>query len=314
MPYYSQSDQAKPHQLWASSVTLLRKGVAVTQTPTWPNGQTLAVSVVVNVEEGAEYNIADGDKVAEAVDEAGIALRAPMRNLANESNYRYGIQAGAPRVLELFRQNDIRATFTAAAVALERSPEVAAGILKGQHEVCAHGYRWVQQHGFDEERERKFIRDAAASIEATCGKRPAGWLSRYLVSENTRRLLAEEGFTYHMDDYSDDSPFWDWVDDRPILVVPYAPDTNDMKMWSAPALTPRDWLDYNIDTFEVLYRESENTHRMMSIGLHLRVIGRPARFLALEKLIHHVRSKPRSEFLTRQEIADRWTEKYPPDR
>lgn len=281
------------------------------QTETWPDAARLALSIVVNVEEGAEYNVLDGDKGPEVVDELGVVLRKPIRNLSNESNYRYGIKAGAPRILSLLRVHGVDATFTAAALALERAPELARQIVADGHEVCAHGYRWVQQHGFDEATERAFIGKAARSIERTCGSRPKGWLSRYLTSENTRRLLIEEGYTYHMDDFSDDAPFWDSVDGKPILIVPYAGDTNDMKMWADPAFTPRDWLDYLRDTFDVLYREGAEAPRMMSVGLHLRIAGRPGRIGALERFIEYAKSHPGVWFATRAAIAERWTTLYP---
>src|SRR5580704_16365966 len=189
----------------------------------WPDNARLAMSFVVNVEEGAEASVADGDKAPEAVDELGIALRKPVRNLGNESNYRYGLRAGAPRVLDLLEANRIRATFTAAALALERAPDLARRIVAAGHEVCSHGWRWVHQFQMDEEEERAFIAKAVASITATTGERPVGWLSRYLLTANTRRLLAEAGFLYHMDDYSDDQPFWDVIETaagpRPMLIL-----------------------------------------------------------------------------------------------
>ncbi len=187
----------------------------------WPNRAQLAVSIVVNVEEGAEATIADGDRAPEPVDELGITLKRAMRNYGNESNYQYGIKAGAPRVMRTLQTREITATFTAAALALERAPDLARQIVAGGHEVCAHGYRWVHQFHMSEEDERAFIRRAVASIQATTGTRPYGWLSR-LLTEHTRRLLSEEGFTYHMDDYSDDAPFWDSRNGKPIVILPYA--------------------------------------------------------------------------------------------
>lgn len=255
----------------------------------WPNGARLALSIVVNVEEGAEFNIEDGDRGPEPVDELGITLKKPVRNFGNESNYAYGILEGAPRVLGLLARHGVTATFTAAAVALERAPAVAAGIVAGGHETCAHGYRWAHQLGMDEETERAFIRKAADSIERTTGTRPVGWLSRYLHTGATRRLLAEEGFRYHMDDYSRDEPFMDRSLVRPMVVLPYALDSNDMKMWNAPALTPRDWLAYATDTFDWLLAESVARPRMMSLGVHLRIIGRPGRIGALDRFLAHVR-------------------------
>ena len=269
----------------------------------WPGGARLAMSLVINVEEGAEGNIRDGDKGPEPVDEFQVSLSKPVRNYGNETNYQYGIKASAPRVMRLLTQTGTKATFTAAAVALERAPQVAAAIVAGGHEVCAHGHRWIAQHKFDEDGERKFIRDAADSIAKTTGKRPAGWLSRYLLTDNTRRILTEEGFAYHMDDYSDDVPFWDVVNGKPIVIVPYALDTNDMKMWMTPGYTPDDWLAYAIDTFDELYAESADNPKMMSLGVHLRIIGRPGRVGKLRKFLEHAHAKPGVWFATRQEIA-----------
>ncbi len=274
----------------------------------WPDGAQLALSVVVNVEEGAESSIAEGDRGPEPVDELGITLKKPIRNYGNESNYRYGINAGAPRVMRLLEQYGVRATFTAAAVALERAPELAGEIVRQGHEVCSHGWRWVHQFHMDEAAERAFIRKAVASIEQTTGKRPLGWLSRYLLTPNTRRLLAEEGFRYHMDDYSDDQPFWDGNGGKPIVIVPYALDTNDMKFWTDPALPTEHWLRYAIDTFEWLYQEGRHAPRMMSIGLHLRIIGRPGRIGAFDRFLQHVRSRPNVWITTRLAIAEHFAQ------
>ena len=270
---------------------------------TWPGGARLALSFVVNVEEGAEMSIKDGDRGPEPVDELGLALKKPIRNLGNESNYQYGIKAGAPRILKLLRDHQISATFTAAALSLERAPSLAKAIIADGHEVCCHGHRWIHQFQMDEPSERQFIQDAVASIERTTGTRPAGWLSRYLVSPNTRRLLIDAGFDYHMDDYSDDLPFWAEEDGRPIVIMPYAVDTNDMKLWTAPAYTPADWLQYAIDSFDWLYREGGEEPKMMSIGLHLRVIGRPGRIGYLEKFIQHVQTRSQVWIATRKDIA-----------
>ena len=277
----------------------------------WPDGARLALSIVVNVEEGSELSIADGDRGPEPVDELGVTLKRPMRNYGNESNYQYGLKAGAPRIMRLLEDRDVKATFTAAAVSLERSPELSRRIVAGGHEVCAHGWRWIHQFHMEEQAERDFIRKAVDSIQRTTGRRPLGWLSRYLHTEHTRRLLAEEGFTYHMDDYSDDQPFWDAVDGKPILVLPYALDSNDMKMWTAPAFTPSQWLQYACDTFDWLYREGADMPRMMSLGLHLRIIGRPGRVGYFEKFLDHVLSHDDVWITTRLQIAQHWSEQNP---
>ncbi|MDD9904412.1 MAG: polysaccharide deacetylase family protein [Rhodospirillaceae bacterium] len=278
---------------------------------TLPNDARLALSLVVNVEEGSEMTVADGDRGPEVVDELGVSLRKSIRNYGNESNYQYGLKAGAPRIMRLLRDRGMPATFTAAALALERAPELARQIAGDGHETCSHGWRWIHQFQMDEDAERDFIRKAVASIERTTGTRPYGWLSRYLLTDNTRRLLVEEGFTYHMDDYSDDMPFWDKSYEKPIVILPYTLDSNDMKMWTAPSLTPADWLEYAIDTFEWLYREGAEAPRMMSLGVHLRIIGRPGRIGYFEKFLDHVAAKPGVWITTRKNIADSWSAQNP---
>ena len=278
---------------------------------TLPNDARLALSLVVNVEEGSEMTVADGDCGPEVVDELGVSLRKSIRNYGNESNYQYGLKAGAPRIMRLLRERGMPATFTAAALALERAPELARQIAGDGHETCSHGWRWIHQFQMDENAERHFIRKAVASIERTTGTRPYGWLSRYLLTDNTRRLLVEEGFTYHMDDYSDDEPFWDKSYQKPIVILPYTLDSNDMKMWTAPSLTPADWLEYAIDTFEWLYREGVEAPRMMSLGVHLRIIGRPGRIGYFEKFLDHVAAKPGVWITTRKNIADSWAAQNP---
>ncbi len=281
---------------------------------TWPNAAKLALSIVVNVEEGSEMTIARGDKGMEPVDELGIHLRAPIRNYGNESNYLYGIKAGAPRIAKLLRDYDVKASWTVAALSLENHPEIAETVQALGHEPVSHGWRWIHQFRMDEAAERDFIRKAADSIERTTGTRPVGWLSRYLHTDNTRRLLIEEGFGYHMDDYSGDVPFWDrdTVPGRPIVIVPYQLDTNDMKMWTDPAYTPASWLDYACRTFDQLYREGEQGNpKMMSLGLHLRIIGRPGRIWAFEHFLRHVRAHEDVWVTTRREIAEHFVNQVP---
>ena len=282
---------------------------------TLPNDQRLAMSFVVNVEEGAEQSIAAGDKRPEPVDELGVTLKVPVRNYANESNYQYGIHAGAPRVLRLLSQHRFLCTFTAAAVALERAPQIARAIAAAGHEVCSHGHRWIHQFSFDESRERDFIQKATDSIRTSVGERPFGWLSRYLFTENTRRLLIEAGYVYHMDDFGDDVPRWEFVqvngEQRGIVVVPYAIDTNDMKFWIAPGYTPRQWLDYAIATFDQLYDEGASEPKIMSLGLHLRIIGRPGRIGALASFMQHVASRRDGWVTSRLAIARRFAELNP---
>jgi peptidoglycan/xylan/chitin deacetylase (PgdA/CDA1 family) len=283
----------------------------------WPDGRTLALSVVVNVEEGSEMSVAEGDKKPEPVDELGVALSIPVRNYVNESNYRYGIRAGAPRILRLLEAHGVATTVTAAALSLERAPELARAFVDGGHEVAAHGWRWVHQFSFDEARERDFVARAAKSIEATCGTRPVGWLSRYLHTPRTRRLLVEEGYRYHMDDLSDDVPRWEPVEmadgtTRHLICMPYQLDTNDMKFWTAPALQPQQWLDYARATFDWLLEESRaQGPRMMSLGLHLRIIGRPGRIWALDEFLRHATAAEGVWIAPRRAIAERFAQCVP---
>jgi peptidoglycan/xylan/chitin deacetylase (PgdA/CDA1 family) len=260
-------------------------------------------------------SIARGDKGPEPVDELGVSLKIPIRNYANESNYDYGLRAGAPRVFGTFAKAGIRTTVTAAAQSLEVAPHVARMIVEGGHETCSHGWRWVHQFSHDEPRETEFIARAVSSIAATTGTRPYGWLSRYLHTDRTRRLLAEAGFFYHMDDFSDDEPRWDVVDTtqgpRAMVIVPYALDTNDMKFWLTPAITPQDWLDYAVETFDRLYAEGAEAPRMMSLGLHLRIIGRPGRIGALERFIAHVQAQGGVWCASRLDIARAFAAAHP---
>jgi peptidoglycan/xylan/chitin deacetylase (PgdA/CDA1 family) len=273
----------------------------------WPGDARVAVSLVVNVEEGSERSLIRGDSGMEAVDELGMFVKGPVRNHSNESNYLFGIKAGAPRLLRLLALYDCPATWTVCGQSLEQAPELARAITAGGHEACSHGYRWQFQYKMDEAQERDFIRRAAVSIAATTGQRPQGWLSRYLPSDNTRRLLAEENFLYHMDDFSGELPFWDNTTTPPMIIVPYQLDTNDMKMWSDPAYTARAWLDYVIDSFDMLYAEGAG---MLSVGVHLRIMGRPGRAHCFEKLLQHITSKPDVWIAKRLDIARHFAETH----
>lgn len=292
-----------------------RKSAPRTRRGFWPGNATLALSLVVNVEEGAENNIVDGDPGPEAVDELGIALRKPVRNFGNESNYQYGILEAAPRIFKLLETQGVVATFTAAAQALERAPQVAQAIVAGRHEACAHGWRWQATMGMDEPTERAFIAKARDSIRASCGVAPSGWLSRYMHTAATRRLLVEEGYSYHMDDFSRDEPFWDRSPDlpRPMLVLPYALDSNDMKFWSHPGMSPADWFQYARDGFDWLLAESRGTNapRMMSLGIHLRIMGRPGRIQAYRDFLKHATRARGVWIATRRDIAAHYALRNP---
>ncbi len=283
---------------------------------TWPNGAKLAFSLVVNVEEGAEMNIRDGDRGPEPVDELGVQIKKPIRIHGNETNYQYGINRGAPRVLSLLDAYKVPATWTACALAIERAPWLGAAIAARGDEACCHGWRWFFQAFMDEDTERDYIAKGTASLEKTIGRRPVGWLSRYLHTDITRRLLAEAGYRYHMDDYSDDFPYWDVVETasgkKPIIVLPYAVDSNDMKFWLDPSFTADNWLTYAKDTFDWLKAEAKaDGARMMSLGLHLRIIGRPGRIGALKAFLEYVTGQDDVWIATREQIADHFAAHAP---
>lgn len=285
---------------------------------TWPGGKKLALSIVVNVEEGAERRIDEGDARPEPVDELGAVPGKPIRIHGNESNYQYGINRGAKRVLKLLDQAGLPATWTVCGQALEKAPWLAKAIVERGDEPCNHGHKWAFTAFMAPEKERAFIRKGTQSIEATTGRRPAGWLSRYLHTDITRRILIEEGYSYHMDDYSDDFPYWSYTDmedgsSKPIVVLPYAIDSNDMKFWLAPGFTPDMWLDYARRTFDWLYREAgEDGARMMSLGLHLRIIGRPGRIDAFRQFLDYVNQHEDVWVAKREDIAAHFASLVPP--
>lgn len=276
---------------------------------TWPGGAKLALSIVVNVEEGAERRIDEGDKRPEPVDELGAVPGKPIRVHGNETNYQYGINRGAPRVIQLLDKAGLPATWTVCGLALEKAPWLAKAIMARGDEPCNHGYKWAFTSFMDEDAERAFIAKGTESIEKTCGRRPSGWLSRYLHTDITRRLVLEQGYSYHMDDYSDDFPYWAKVpmadgSEKPMVILPYAIDSNDMKFWLSPSFTPDMWLDYARRTFDWLYEESQREGaRMMSLGLHLRIIGRPGRIKAFADFLEYVKEHPGVWVAKREDIA-----------
>ncbi|MEE4210785.1 MAG: polysaccharide deacetylase family protein [Parvularcula sp.] len=277
---------------------------------TWPDGKRLALTIVVNVEEGAENRVDEGDPRPEPVDELGVAMKKPIRMHGNETNYQYGINRGAPRILKLLDEAGINATWTVCGQALEKAPWLAEAIMERGDEPCNHGYKWAFTAFMNEEQERAFIQKGTESIEKTCGRKPSGWLSRYLHTDITRRLIKEEGYLYHMDDYSDDFPYWASVpmsdgSEEPMVVLPYAIDSNDMKFWLDPSFTPDMWLDYAKRSFDWLRQEAaEESARMMSLGLHLRIIGRPGRIGALRDFLSYVRQHDDVWITTREKVAE----------
>lgn len=280
----------------------------------WPGGARVAVSIVVNYEEGSENSLAFGDPVQEGYKEYPKPMPDGVRDLTNEQVYEFGSRVGVWRVLRELERQQVKVTVFGCAMALERNPDAARALADAGHEICSHGWRWQEQFRMTEDEERAFIARAVESLARTTGQRPLGWYCRYGPSVNTRRLLIEEGgFEYDSDNVADELPFYDTAHGAPHLVVPYTIDCNDMKFWTTGAYGHAgDFFAYLRDSFDTLYEEGAETPRMMSVGLHLRVIGRPGRFMALRRFLDHVRAHEGVWIARRIDIARWWREHHPP--
>lgn len=298
------SGSARDLQGYGASVPFLR----------WPNGAGLALNFVLNVEEGSEYSFDDGDG---RTDKALIEVRAPrvpdgQRDLAAESMYEYGSRAGFWRLYRLFRDRDLPLTVFAPALAMQRTPDIAKAIAETDWDICAHGWRWEEHYLLDPEAEKARISDAYDTLTRLLGRAPRGWYCRYAASEATRRLVsAHGGFLYDSDSYSDDVPYWTDVDGKPHLVVPYSMVTNDAKFLSGDVYNGRDYAEFLIDTFDILLTESETMPRMMSVGMHPRIIGHPGRVAGLIHFLDHVGNRDNVWIAGREAIAQHWAEQLP---
>ena len=279
----------------------------------WPNGAQIAVSLVVNYEEGAEYSTLDGDDHHETNGEVPSPVPPQDRDLNNESFFEYGSRVGVWRLLDMFKRHEVSSTFFSCALALERNPEVAKEITAQGHEVCGHGYRWEEYHLKDINEEREAIKKTVESLERTTGERPVGWFTRYGPSLNTRALVANEGgFIYDSAGLNDDLPYYVDAKGKPWLVVPYSMETNDARFWRGGLVSITDFYEYLKETFDCLYQEGSEHPKMMSVGLHCRIAGRPARSRAVERFLDYTKGFPGVWFARRDEIARWWLEHYPP--
>ena len=283
--------------------------------PQWPRGARIAVQFVLNYEEGGEASILHGDRHAESYlhEVVGSPALVNARNLQVESVYEYGSRAGVWRVLRLAQEFAVPLTVFAVAMALERHPALARELVGRGHEIASHGWRWIDYHGVPEEQERADMRRAIEVLTRVTGSRPLGWYTGRL-SPNTRKLVVEEGgFLYDADAYNDDLPYWVKESGRDHLVVPYTLDVNDMKFGTAQGFNQgEDFFVYARDAFDSLYAEGATAPKMMSIGLHTRLIGRPGRIVALRRLFAHMRSHRDVWFCRRIDIARHWIEHHPP--
>jgi putative urate catabolism protein len=280
--------------------------------PQWPGGARLALSFVLNYEEGGENTPLEGDAASEAFlhEVVGAPATVGRRNLNTESMFEFGSRAGFWRVHRIFAKHGLPLTVYAVAQALERNPAAAHAMIEAGWEVASHGWRWIDYLEFSEDEERAHIRRAIEAIEKVCGVRPVGWYTGR-ISENTRRLVVEEGgFLYDSDSYADELPYWVDVGGRDHLVIPYTLDANDFKFLLVNGFVTADQFHaYLVDSFEQLYEEGG---RMMSVGLHCRIVGRPGRAPALDRFLAHVRGREGVWVTTRAEIARHWRDHHPP--
>ena len=280
----------------------------------WPGGARVAVQFVLNYEEGGENCVLHGDSASEFFLSEMVSARPLQgaRNMSMESLYEYGARVGLWRILKLFRDYDIPLTIFAVAMALERNPLAAEAFVGDGHEICSHGWRWIDYQEVDPRIEREHMQRAIETLARLTGERPLGWYTGR-TSPNTRRLVVEEGgFVYDADDYSDDLPFWTRVTNKPHLVVPYTLDANDMRFATAQGFnTGEHFFNYLRDSFDTLYEEGQQTPRMMSVGLHCRLVGRPGRIAALKRFVEYVRRQDDVWICRRIDIARHWLAEHP---
>jgi allantoinase len=282
--------------------------------PRWPNGARLALVIVLNVEEGAEASIPDGDSASELALTDAIMGEVPAgtRDLVAESLWEYGSRVGFWRLHELFVERKIPLTVNACAQAFERNPDAAAATREAGFDLCCHGQRFARHFLMSDEEERAAIADAVISLTRTVGRAPLGWQSRYSASERTRRLLVEHGgFLYDADSYADDLPYWIAVDGRPHLVVPHTFTNNDNRLPGGKLGTGDDFFDHVSASFRTLYAESARRPRMMTVSLHSRISGQPSRFEAVARFLDLVGQHDDVWIAGRSEVARHWIATYP---
>lgn len=284
----------------------------------WPDNARIAVQFVLNYEEGGESNTLHGDAGSEQfLSEIIGAPSYPTRHMSMESIYEYGSRSGVWRILREFDRRGFPLTIFGVAMALQRHPELAKAFVDYGHEIACHGLRWIHYQDVDETTEREHMQQALAIIEQLTGEMPLGWYTGR-DSPNTRRLVVDQGsLLYDSDYYGDDLPFWTQVtnsndEEKSHLVVPYTLDTNDMRFATAQGFNSGEqFFQYLRDSFDVLYAEGDTAPKMLSIGLHCRIIGRPGRFAALQRFLDHIEKHKQVWVCRRVDIARHWIEQHP---
>jgi len=284
----------------------------------WPGGARIAVQFVLNYEEGGENCVLHGDEGSEKfLSEIVGAESFPARHLSMESIYEYGSRAGVWRILREFEKRNLPLTVFGVSMALERHPDLTRAFVELGHEIACHGLRWIHYQNMDEATEREHMRCGIEIIERLTGEKPLGWYTGR-DSPNTRRLLLEEGgFLYDSDYYGDDLPFWTEVEvsdgsHKPHLIVPYTLDTNDMRFATPQGFNTADhFYTYLRDAFDVLYEEGAESPKMLSIGMHCRLLGRPGRFRALQRFLDYIQNHPDVWIARRIDIARHWHTHHP---
>ncbi len=282
----------------------------------WPGGARLAVSVVVNFEEGAELSLEAGDSAAERIGEVSTIIPPGVRDIGQEQQFAYGMRAGVWRMMEVLERHRIKSTFMMCGYAVERSPAVAARVVAAGHEPAIHGWRWRPHSDFtDRDTERASLVQCRDVIESITKFRPVGFFCRGSQSEFTRDLLIDLGFTYDSNALDDDLPYWaDSASGRQILAVPYAFDTNDMKFYHPNGfVTSAEFVDYVRGAIDALLEEGERGFaKMLTIGFHLRIVGRPARIGSFDRILEYLKSKGDAVWIARRcDIAEFWRGQYP---
>jgi putative urate catabolism protein len=286
-----------------------------TPDPRWPGGARVAVQFVVNYEEGGENCLLHGDATSEAFlsETIGALPLQGKRNLNVESVYEYGARAGFWRLWRLFGERGLPVTVFGVTMALERNPEAVAAMLEAKWEIASHGYRWIDYQDFSEAEERRHLRLAIEIHEKMTGAPPRGWYTGR-ISPQTRGLVMEEGgFLYDSDSYADDLPYWVAGPKGPHLVIPYTLDANDMRFATAQGFNSGEqFFAYLKDSFDVLYREGETAPKMMSVGLHCRLAGRPGRAAGLARFLDHLAGHEGVWICRREDIAEHWHREHKP--